>query len=114
MKFAKVVIDQDAKAIDREFEYIIPEELDVKLGERVNVPFGSRVLQGFVVGESDTSSYDEHKLKSILSTVDGFPVIKKEMLALMNYMVYVWKKKEVILMHVNIMKVHGYYVVELI
>ena len=86
MKFAKVVIDQDAKAIDREFEYIIPEELDVKLGERVNVPFGSRVLQGFVVGESDTSSYDEHKLKSILSTVDGFPVIKKEMLALMNYM----------------------------
>ncbi len=60
--------------------------MQVLCGQRVIVPFGARFLQGFVVGISDTSSYDEKKLKSILSTVDGFPVIKKEMLALMDYM----------------------------
>ena len=37
MKFASVVIDQDAKAIDREFEYKIPDDLDLTLGERVLV-----------------------------------------------------------------------------
>ena len=86
MKFASVVIDQDAKAIDREFEYKIPDDLDVTLGERVLVPFGNRTLQGFVVDIKDTSTFDESKLKAILSTVDGFAVIKKEMLELMKYM----------------------------
>ena len=86
MKFASVVIDQDAKAIDREFEYKIPDDLDVTLGERVLVPFGNRTLQGFVVDIKDTSTFDESKLKAILSAVDGFAVIKKEMLELMKYM----------------------------
>ena len=87
MKFAKVVIDEDVKAIDKEFEYIIDDEINVSLGERVLVPFGKRVLQGFVVGISEKSTLEKEKLKSIISTVDGFPVIKREMLSLMDYMV---------------------------
>lgn len=86
MKFAKVIIDQDAKAIDREFEYIIPDDLDLSQGERVNVPFGNRTLQGFVVEIKDTAEYDVKKLKKIISRIDNFAVIKKEMLELMKYM----------------------------
>lgn len=87
MKFLKVVIDEDAKAIDKEFEYKASEDLDIKLGERVYVPFGKRVLQGFVVGTTDSPLFEEDKIKEVISSVDGFPVIKKEMLALMEYMV---------------------------
>ena len=86
MKFANIIIDQDAKALDREFVYKIPDDLDVTLGERVLVPFGARVLEGFVVDITDKTDYDISKVKSIIRTVDGFAVIKKEMLALMHYM----------------------------
>ncbi len=86
MKFAKVIIDQDAKALDREFVYVIPDDLEVTFGERVVVPFGGRVLEGFVVDITDKTDYDISKIKSIIRTVDGFAVIKKEMLSLMYYM----------------------------
>ena len=86
MKFANVIIDQDAKALDREFVYVIPDDLPVSLGERVVVPFGGRVLEGFVVDITDKTDYDISKIKSIIRTVDGFAVIKKEMLSLMHYM----------------------------
>ena len=61
--YAKVIIDQDAKALDRVFEYIVPDDLDIVTGMRVYVPFGSRILQGFVVDLCDRCEYDPSKLK---------------------------------------------------
>ncbi len=84
--FADVIIDQDAKAIDREFVYQIPEEFDVKLGMRVIVPFGARYLQGFVVGIKEDCSFDKTKIKKISSVVEDFSAIKSEMLQLMQFM----------------------------
>lgn len=84
--FAKVIIDQDAKALDKDFEYSVPEDMQVCVGERVIVPFGSRYLQGFIVGLSDKCSYDADKVKPITRKIEDFPVIKKEMLELMLYM----------------------------
>ena len=85
-KFAKVIIDQDAKALDKVFEYIVPQEMSIEVGMRVYVPFGKRVLQGFVVGLSDSCDYDESKLKAIISMIEDFSAIKKEMLELMKFM----------------------------
>ena len=84
--FAEIIIDQDAKALDRVFEYIIPDELDVNVGMRVYVPFGSRILQGYIVGIKDVCEYDERKLKKIISKIEDFSAIKSEMLKLMNFM----------------------------
>lgn len=84
--FAKIIIDQDAKALDREFEYIIPEEMDVKVGERVIVPFGARLLQGFIIEISSECNYDVSKLKKIQNKIEDFAVIKPEMLQLMFHM----------------------------
>lgn len=84
--YAKVIIDQDAKALDRVFEYIVPDDLDIVTGMRVYVPFGSRILQGFVVDLCDKCEYDPSKLKKIISKIDDFPAIKQEMLSLMQYM----------------------------
>lgn len=84
--FAKVIIDQDAKALDKDFEYSVPEDMQVCVGERVIVPFGSRYLQGFIVGLSDKCSYNADKVKPITRKIENFPVIKKEMLELMFYM----------------------------
>lgn len=85
--FAKVIIDQDAKALDRVFEYIIPDDLKVEKGMRVIVPFGGRTLQGFVVDKCEKCDYDQTKLKKIISCVEDFSAIKPQLLSLMNFMV---------------------------
>ena len=84
--FAKIIIDQDAKALDKVFEYKIPEGMSVEVGERVLVPFGGRTLQGFIVALSETCEYDESKLKPVSSKIEDFAVIKKEMISLMFFM----------------------------
>lgn len=84
--FAKVIIDQDAKALDRVFEYKIDEGMKVEKGMRVIVPFGKRTLQGFVVEVSENCDYDVSKLKDIISCEDDFSAIKPQLLNLMNFM----------------------------
>ena len=61
--FAEVIIDQDARALDKIFEYIIPDNLNVGEGDRVLLPFGNRIVQGFVVKVKDNCEYDKSKLK---------------------------------------------------
>ncbi len=85
--YCRVVIDQDAKAIDRVFEYIVPEGMAVKEGMRVMVPFGSRTLQAFVVQVEGEASYEGGKLKAIYGPVEDYAVVKPEMLELLNFLV---------------------------
>ena len=84
--FASIIIDQDAKALDKVFEYNVPDEMYIEKGMRVFVPFGARVLQGFVVDLKDDCSYDIKKIKSIISPVEDFAAIKPELLDLMYFM----------------------------
>lgn len=84
--FAEIIIDQDAKALDRVFEYIVPDDMEIGIGMRVYVPFGSRILQGYVIEVKDTCEYDQSKLKKIISKIEDFPAIKNEMLSLMRFM----------------------------
>lgn len=85
--FAQVIIDQDVKAIDKIFEYNIPSNMSILVGMRVYVPFGKRVLQGYVISISEDCSYDKNKVKDIISPIDQFPAIKKQMLEVMQFMV---------------------------
>lgn len=84
--FAEIIIDQDAKALDRVFEYKIPEDMTICVGMRVYIPFSSRMVQGFVVGIKETCDYEESKIKEIRSKIEETPAIKGEMLQLMKFM----------------------------
>ena len=84
--FASVIIDQDTKALNREFDYRIPSEHKIEKGFRVLVPFGQRTVQGFVVDVKETTDVDLKKIKSIYSAVEDYPIIKPEMLELMKFM----------------------------
>ena len=84
--FASVIIDQDTKALNREFDYRIPSEFKIEKGFRVLVPFGQRTVQGFVVDVKETTDVDLKKIKSIYSAVEDYPIIKPEMLELMKFM----------------------------
>ena len=64
MAVAKVIVDL---ALDKEFDYEIPAELEgrVKVGTMVSVPFGNSRRDGYVLSLAETSIYDG-KLKPIL------------------------------------------------
>ncbi len=68
-RFADVIIDITHEKVDRPFQYRIPEALKEQIftGCQVDVPFGrgDRIRRGYVVGLSDTPSYDPAKLKEI-------------------------------------------------
>ena len=57
MKYADVAVDITAKALDRPFQYLVPEELEagIEEGAIVKAPFGNgnREITGYVLSLSD-------------------------------------------------------------
>lgn len=85
--FAEVIVDVLSSEVDKVFDYKIPESLLLQTGERVVVPFGNRVIEGYVINIKQKSKVAPEKLKSIIKSKDNFPTILPEMLELMKYMV---------------------------
>lgn len=66
---AEVIINNNAKQLDRTFDYNIPNEMqnDIKIGSRVLVPFGNmkRLEEGFVVNFKETTEYKTKDIAKI-------------------------------------------------
>ncbi|MBR4428346.1 MAG: primosomal protein N', partial [Clostridia bacterium] len=86
MRYAGVVVDLSVKAVDKEYTYIVPDELDIVPGDMVLVPFGKKYLEGFVTGIKDSTDVPAQKLKPVKSKVFGQSVILPELLELAAYM----------------------------
>lgn len=83
---AEVILNSNAKQLNRVFDYEIPEKLatKVKIGSRVFVPFSNRKTpeEGFVVNIKEKSLY---QVKEIIQ-VDETPYIHEENIALAKWM----------------------------
>ncbi len=57
---AKVIVDVPSRQTDRPFDYKVPAAFEdwIEVGSRVGVPFGGRVLQGFVTQLAETTDID--------------------------------------------------------
>ncbi|PLT34262.1 primosomal protein N' [Bacillus sp. V5-8f] len=82
MGIASVIVDVPAKQTDREFDYAIPRKWEhiVQPGMRVIVPFGPRMVQGFVTGLKNVT--DAKKLREMKEILDLEPVLNEELLNL--------------------------------
>lgn len=85
MTLAKVIVDISTSAVDKIFDYLIPPEMPLQVGDRVNVPFGNKIIEGYVIEIADETD-SKYKLKNILARLDAEPIITTEMLELMHYM----------------------------
>ncbi len=74
----QVIVDISNSEVDRTFDYIGD---DVPLGSRVSVEFGKKRLIGFVIGKSESSSFDNLKSAKYLDTP-----ISPEQMGLLNFM----------------------------
>ena len=80
--FAQVIVDIAHSQVDRIFEYSC--EAGVAAGSRVKVPFGGRVIDGFIVGLSETSTFPPEKVKPISYVYEEPPALVSECFSLMN------------------------------
>lgn len=80
--YAKVIVDIAHSQVDRVFEYSCPE--NTQAGCRVKVPFGGRVIEGFVIAVSQTPSFAAEKIKPVTSLYDELPALVPECFALME------------------------------
>ena len=79
---AEVIVDVSNSNVDKVFDYLVPENSGVQLGDRVLLPFGNRTIEGYVINFKENSEYDNSKLKSIIKRLDDYPIIKPELLKL--------------------------------
>ena len=82
---AEVILNSNAKDLDKTFDYEVPEEMKekVNLGSRVLVPFGYRkqVEEGFVISLKENSEY---KTKQIVK-IEENPFLNEEKIKLAKW-----------------------------
>ena len=69
--------------LEKKFTYNVPKNLqeNIKIGMRVEVPFGYQILEAFVLNIKDKEEQDI-ELKDIIRLVDDYPVLNEELLKL--------------------------------
>ena len=87
--YAEIIVDQPSRAVDRGFDYMIPEPLDgiVTVGSRVIVPFsgGNVEKEGFVMRiKNETQA--KRGIKSIIKLSSEDTAFKPDMVELIEYM----------------------------
>lgn len=79
-----MIVDLSAAEVDKIFDYSIPQDLQISLGDRVKIPFGKMYTEGFVVGIKEKSEYKD--LKPIAARADDFTAVIPEMIDLLAFM----------------------------
>ncbi len=79
---AEVLVEITNSNVDKTFDYNVPDKFinDIKVGIRVEVPFGRRIVNGFVLAVKNSSELDD--LKDISNIIDKEIVLTDELLEL--------------------------------
>jgi len=89
--YARVWVDTGVFHLDSPFDYAVPAELEdvITTGVRVQVPFGSREVEGIVIercAQSQTAGRSRHITKAL----SPHPVATSQLLALINVVAERW------------------------
>ena len=88
--YADVIIEITNEKLDKIFQYSIPMQLEgmLKVGLEVRVPFGhgNRKIKGYVIGLSETTTYDPSKIKEIIEVVSVSVNIEAKLVILAAWM----------------------------
>lgn len=81
-----VLVEITSKSLDRIFDYKVPSNLKdkIKIGLRVEVPFGNRTIVGFILEIKNKS--DVNNLKEIKAVLDEEVILTDELLELGKYL----------------------------
>lgn len=89
-KYADIIIDISHEAIDKSFQYKIPEALEdsIEIGMQVVVPFGNgnRTRKGYVINITEQPDFDVDRMKEIQGISDKGLLIEGKLIKLAAWM----------------------------
>ncbi len=80
---ASVLIEYSVKLLDKTFDYLVPNELqkEIKIGQKVLVPFGKKIVEGFVLDIKNEKDL-QVEYKEIIKIVESLFCLNEELLSL--------------------------------
>lgn len=85
-RYADIIIDISHEAIDRTFQYKVPQRLSeqIRIGTQVSIPFGrgNHLRNGYVVSFSEKAFLDENRIKEIADIREGAVNIESSLIEL--------------------------------
>ena len=84
--YCQVIVDITHENVARPFTYRIPEGMNLVPGQRVTVPFGPRQKEGIVLSLSETTDYDEARIRTVSGTPEEIPAVLPPLMALAEEM----------------------------
>lgn len=87
MRYAEVAVLVRARAVDRLFDYLVPEGMDISEGDAVEVPFGAQRVEGYVLALKDRVADDSVSYRSIAKKLSGErPPLTRDLIGLLDFM----------------------------
>ncbi|MBD5560883.1 MAG: primosomal protein N' [Clostridia bacterium] len=84
--YARVIVDIAHPDVDRVFDYLVPEGMELEAGCRVAVPFGRQKKEGLIVSLSETTEVPAGKLRPVLRRLDAMPALRPEDFRIAEYL----------------------------
>ena len=89
-QYVNVIVDIVHTAVDRVFQYEVPEELfgKLSLGMKVRIPFGrgNTVRDGYIIGFTEKPDYDPEKIKQVQAVEEEAMPIEGQLIQLAAWM----------------------------
>ncbi|MDR1570069.1 MAG: primosomal protein N' [Oscillospiraceae bacterium] len=85
-RYCEVVVEIARAEVARMFTYSIPRGVAVEVGSRVLVPFGSRKIEGYVLGLTNECSLEPSRVKPVIRSLDPQPALLAELISLARWM----------------------------
>ncbi len=90
MMIAKVAVILRARGLDKLFDYLVPHDVCVVAGHRVEVPFGKRKVEGYVMGIVPEEDHDDpgRELKPISRLMDdpNHPILGTDLVQIVHFL----------------------------
>ena len=83
---AQVIVDIVHDNVAHVFTYRVPEDMSLSVGQRVEVPFGPRRIEGVVIGFCDTCDVPPDKLRAVIAPLEDYAAILPPLLTLARRM----------------------------
>ncbi len=80
--YCRVIVDIVHENVAKPFTYLIPEDMVLRPGQRVAVPFGAREKEGIVAEVTEVCDVPPEKLRAVIRPLEDYAAIPPELMAL--------------------------------
>ena len=84
-RIARIIVEVEPLHLDHPFDYLVPADVEVVPGQRVQVAFSGRSVRGLVVATADDSDVPEERLRTLTRVLGEHVWVRPEELGLLRW-----------------------------